>query len=81
MTSNSHNENRNLLRICKLALFHWYPHLGAPVCNVSFKNSAQGKAMGNTNTATGGHYPPFLLKRVLNPTCTWQNNLKADHVM
>lgn len=55
MTSNSHNENRNLLRICKLALFHWYPHLGAPVCNVSFKNSAHGKAMGNTNTATGGH--------------------------
>ena len=54
MTSNSHNENQNLW-ISKLALFHWYPHPGAPVCNVSFENSAHGKAMGNINTATGGH--------------------------
>ena len=55
MTSNSHNENQSLLRISKLALFHWYSHLGAPGCDVSFKNSALGKAVGNTNTATGGH--------------------------
>ena len=50
-TSNSHNENQSLLRISKLALFRWYSHLGAPGCDVSFKNSALGKAVGNTNTA------------------------------
>lgn len=54
-TSNSHNENQSLLRISKLALFRWYSHLGAPGCDVSFKNSALGKAVGNTNTAMGGH--------------------------
>lgn len=55
MTSNSHNENQSLLWISKLALFHWCSHLGAPGCDVSFKNSALGKAVGNINTATGGH--------------------------
>ena len=55
MTSNSHNENQSLLQISKLAFFHWYPHLRAPECDVSFKNSALRKAVGNTNTATGGH--------------------------
>lgn len=51
MTSHSHNEKQNLLRISKLALFHWYHCLGALVCNVSFKNSTHRKAMGSTNTA------------------------------
>ena len=54
-TSNSHNENQSLLRISKLALFHWYSHFGAPGCDISFKNSALRKAVGNTNTAKGGH--------------------------
>lgn len=53
MTSCSLNENQSLCQISKLALFHWYHRLGAPVCNVSFKNSAHRKAMGQANTAMG----------------------------